>query len=471
MNPGNSATSDAITALPSSFRDPMGFVFRHHGVVFRQVNQAYAEHYDHLMSSGLYDALTRRGWLVTHDEVDEPVADPDKAYRILRPEPIGFVSYPYEWSFSQLKDAALLTLGVQQLALQHDMSMSDASAYNIQFRGGRPVMIDTLSFQRYTEGASWDGYRQFCQHFLAPLALMAKTDIRLGQLLRIHLDGIPLDLASRLLPRTTWLSPALATHVHVHARTQKAHAATDQPKTARGSRFDHVSRRGLLGIIEGLRGAIHKLDWQPAGTEWGDYYQATNYSDSAFDRKQALVRTLLEQAAPASLWDLGANTGVFSRIGSRLDIPTIAFDIDPAAVEANYRQVREHKEADLLPLLLDLSNPSPGLGWNETERDSLRQRGPVDCAMALALIHHLAISNNLPFARIADFFAGICRHLVIEFVPKNDSQVQRLLRSREDIFDEYDQPHFERAFQDYFSIQRAEPIEGSTRVLYLMERK
>ncbi|MCS3903565.1 ribosomal protein L11 methylase PrmA [Methylohalomonas lacus] len=434
------------------------------------MNNSYRDNYDYLMGSGLYQDLVSRGWLVSHEEVAGVTADSSKAYRILRPEQIEFISYPYEWSFSQLKDAALLTLDMQLRALSYDMTLTDASAYNVQFHEGRPVMIDTLSFHKYTEGSAWAGYRQFCQHFLAPLALMAGVDVRLNQLLRVHIDGIPLDLVSRLLPRRTWFKPGLAIHVHIHAKTQNAQAATDHTKRG-SSRFQHVSQDGLISILQGLRKTVAKLDWQPAGTEWADYYQATNYTDEAFEFKRMLVGEYLQQVRPQDVWDLGANTGEFSQVAASLGIPTLAFDIDPAAVETNYRRVRERGESNLLPLLLDLSNPSPGLGWNERERASFTQRGPADCVLALALIHHLSISNNVPFDRVAEFFADVCGHLVIEFVPKRDSQVQRLLRTREDIFGEYDQEHFEEAFRQYFDIRRAEPIRGSERVLYLMEKR
>jgi ribosomal protein L11 methylase PrmA len=462
----------AANVSPASFRDPAGFVFTRDGNLFRQVNAAGAADYDRLMASGLYEELVSRGWLVPHVEADVAECVPG-AHRVLQPERIGFISYPYEWSFSQLQDAALLTLDAQLLALEHGLSLKDASAYNVQFRGGRPVLIDTLSFEAYDEGRPWVAYRQFCQHFLAPLALMARTDVRLSQLLRSFIDGIPLDLASKVLPGSTRWNFGLAMHLHLHARSQRAHAATDDGGTASASRARtvSVSRRGLEGLLQGLRSTVAKLAWKPAGTEWGDYYQATNYDESAFAEKHRLVQSFLASAAPRTVWDLGANTGVFSRIASQAGADTVAFDIDPAAVERNYRQARHEGGAQPLPLLLDLTNPSPGLGWAGSERDSLEARGPADCVMALALIHHIAISNNVPLANIARYLSRLGRKLVIEFVPKADSQVRRLLASREDIFGNYDQAGFEAAFSQYFTIQRSEPVEGSERRLYLMSAK
>ena len=459
------------SVLESSFRDPAGFLFRRDGILYRQVNRVGIHDYARLMSSGLYAELTARGWLVSHAEVESASADGEHTETVLRPELIDFISYPYEWAFSQLQDAALLTIDAQLLAMEFGLSLKDASAYNVQFRNAKPLLIDTLSFEEYSEGRPWPAYRQFCQHFLAPLALMAHSDIRLGQLLRVHIDGIPLDLASRLLPHRTLWQPGLLMHVHLHARTQRAYAATDQ---VRHPREVKVSRIGLTGLLQGLRSVVAKQRWQPAGTEWGEYYRATNYSDDAFAQKKRLVEEYLDAVAPKSVWDLGANTGVFSRLASVRGCTTIAFDIDPAAVECNYRQARSETEVtpqSLLPLLQDLTNPSPALGWSLAERDSLSARGRVDCVMALALIHHLAISNNVPLHRIAKFLAGLGRHLVIEFVPKSDSQVQRLLRSRTDIFNDYDQAGFEAAFSEFFETLRVENVHGSQRILYLLKSR
>lgn len=458
-------------ALSGSFRDPSGFIFMAHATLYRQVNKVYSPHYRQLMDSGLYDQLVKRAWLVPHQEVEKPVADQSKAYQVIRPELVPFVSYPYEWCFSQLRDAALLTLDVQLLALEYGMTLIDSSGFNVQFMKGKPVVIDTLSFQKYEEGKAWAGYRQFCQHFLSPIALMAKTDVRLNQLLRAYIDGIPMDLASRLLPLRTWWRFGLVTHIHLHAKAQRAWSATDRPEAKAKSRFEHVSLAGLRGLIDGLRKAVVGLTRKADKSEWSDYYSATNYVDDALDHKKELVTEYLSDIRPGNLWDLGANTGLFSRISANMGINTIAFDIDPEAVESNYLKVKQDDERDILPLLLDLSNPSPGLGWSENERESFMGRGPADCAMALALIHHLAISNNLPFSKISDFLSRICKHLVIEFVPKHDRQVQRLLGSRHDIFDEYDQISFERAFSSNFVIRKTDEVRGSERRLYLMEKR
>ena len=451
---------------PASFRDPSGFVFVRDGDVYRQVNKAYQKDFDLLLDSGLYEKLVAARLLIPHADAGLDGAQTADAYKVIKPDRVPFVSYPYEWCFSQFKDAASATLEIQQTALEMGLSLKDASAYNIQFVGGRPVMIDTLSFEKYKEGLPWGAYRQLCQHFLAPLALMSLTDIRLGQLLRVYIDGIPLDLASELLPFRTRFSFSLLTHIRLHARSQKRYAATSIKTISR-----KMSKRSLLGLIDNLRSAVKSLDWQPEDTTWGDYYEHTNYSPAALEHKKTLVSQYLERLNPSRVWDLGANTGLYSRLAVDRGIPTVAFDVDPAAVEKNYRDCIKNKDTNLLPLLLDLTNPSPDLGWENTERKAALKRSTDDTVMALALVHHLAIANNLPLPMVARFFARICRSLIIEFVPKSDSQTQRLLASREDIFPDYTREGFEKAFADVFKVRDLQNIRESERTLYLMERK
>ncbi len=454
--------------INASFRDPSGFLFSRNGVLYRQVNQSYAKPYGKFMESGLYDELVKSGQLVAHLESDIKPEEPSIAFKVLKPDLVPFISYPYEWSFSQLKDAALLTLEINKAALLKGLILKDASAYNIQFVDGRPLLIDTLSFDTYRKGQAWDGYRQFCQHFLAPLALSALVDIRFIQLLKNHIDGIPLDLASRLLPaKTRFGLSGLNLHIHIHSRVQQRYA--DKQETQ--SQALQLSKDALLNLLNGLIKTISQLTWQPKGTEWGDYYTATNYSDDSLRLKGEMVAKFIEKCAPSTVWDLGANNGLFSREASRRGIFTVASDIDPAAVEKNYLAIRATQEKHLLPLVMDLTNPSPSIGWANQERDSFTVRGPVDLVLALALIHHLAISNNLPLTHIADFFASISNWVVVEFVPKSDSQVKRLLATRKDIFDQYTEEGFETAFEKKFKVVEKEKLAGSERTLYLLKRK
>ena len=457
----------ATDRLPGSFRDPSGYLFRHDGLVYRRVNHSFDAHYQQMIRSGFYQRAVEGGLLVSHEEIEpQRIPGHETAYKVLQPEQLPFISYPYEWCFHQLKDAALLTLELQKLALDHGLGLKDASAFNVQFHNGRPVFIDTLSFESYEEGQPWVAYQQFCMHFLAPLALMTYCHPELNKILRQWIGGIPLDLASRLLPTKTKFRFGLLMHIHMHARSQHAHA--DRRDSAAAAKARRISKAGLLGIIDSLRRSVDALSWQPRGTEWGDYYDDTNYSSSAEDHKAELVAEFVEMIQPRMVWDLGANTGRFSRICSERDILTVAADIDPAAVDKNYQEVRKTRQTRMLPLVMDLTNPTPALGWSSEERMSLTQRGPVDMAMALALVHHLAISNNVPLPDIARYFRSLCQKLIVEFIPKPDSQVKRLLSTREDIFHDYTEDGFVRAFETEFSIERRVPIRDSERILYCM---
>jgi len=448
--------------LRSSFRDPSGFVYFRDGRLLRQINPTYQSQYDRLLASGLYDRLVERDLLIPHREVENEGID---AYKTIEPERVDFISYPYEWCLGQLRDAALATLEILNEALDKGMILKDASAFNIQFHKGRPILIDTLSFDHYQEGQPWIAYGQFCRHFVAPLVLMAHNDVRLSKLLRLYIDGIPLDLASKLAPwRTKW-NIHIASHLHLHGRSVARPGMAGTPKP--------LSRRGLQAILESLQSLIEGIKQRNQPTVWGHYYENTNYSEQAMRAKMDLVDRLLEDCGPnvRSVWDLGANTGRFSELASKRGWHTVAWDMDSSAVEQCYQSVKGRHDPCLLPLLQDLANPSPGLGWAHQERDSMVERGPADVVLALALVHHLAIGNNVPLSDIAEFMARVGRRLIIEFVPKEDSQVQRLLSSRQDIFDGYRQEPFESAFEGFFRIEKRLPIEGTARTLYLMHRR
>ncbi len=456
-------------ALGASYRDPSGFVYTRDGTLYRQVNRVFQDRFRAFMDSGLHAELVADRLLVPHREASLSLAASGEAVAVLEPVRVDFVSYPYEWSFGQLRDAALLTLELQERSLARGLTLRDASAYNVQFADGRPLFIDTLSFEPREEGAPWAGYRQFCEHFLVPLALMSKVDVRVATLLRAHLEGIPLDLGGRLLPRRTWLSPGLLFHVHLHALAQRRYADRGPVKRESATVARRtVSPNAAVGLVRSLRSAIEGLDWRPAGTEWADYTEDNNYSDAASGSKRETVLQFLRGLNARTAWDLGANTGEYSRAAREVVPGVIAFDLDPAAVERNYRRVKAQGETGILPLLLDLTNPSPALGWAHGERMSLEERGPADVLLALAVVHHLAIGHNLPLERVAGFLARLGRNLIVEFVPKSDSQVQRLLRDRQDIFPGYTREGFEAAFRSHFRIERSVPVRDSERTLYLM---
>ena len=327
-------TNDANPVADSaSFRDPSGIVFRCDEKVYRQVNPCYRAQYDSLMSSGLYDKLVRENLMVAHEVVNRAGID-EPMYLVLEPELIPLISYPYEWCFGQLKDAALTTLRIHRNALEHGMILKDASAYNIQFLRGKAVHIDTLSFDFYKEGEPWVAYGQFCRHFLAPLFLMVYTDVRLSQLLRVYIDGIPLDLASKLLGGKGGF--AAKVHIKMHAKSIDRYSQAGASAQAEqvSKRRISISKFKMTAMIDSMIRIVSKLEMRGVITEWGDYYSRTNYSGLASESKKSLVSDFLAKASPVVTWDFGANDGTFSRLALlNEDSFVAAFDIDPVAVE------------------------------------------------------------------------------------------------------------------------------------------
>jgi 2-polyprenyl-3-methyl-5-hydroxy-6-metoxy-1,4-benzoquinol methylase len=412
------------------------------------------------MNSGLYKSLTRKKLLISHREVST-----NKISTIIQPKKIPFISYPYEWCFSAFKDAAILTLEIQKKAMHHGMVLKDASSYNIQFLDGKPILIDSLSFETYEEGAPWVAYRQYCQHFLAPLSLMNNRDIRLNKLLTIYLDGIPLDLASGLLPKSTYTNFGLLSHIHLHARSQSYFS--EKTKTVSSL---NLNKNSLKRVIDNLENTIKKLKIKTPNTQWKNYYNFTNYTKTSFKHKLEIVSKFIKRTKTRNtIIDYGANTGLFSEVATKLSQLVVSVDSDPMAIELNYQNVKQKKLRNALPLIVDLTNPSPAIGWQNTERDSFVDRSRFDIGLALAIIHHMYIGNNLSFDLLAKFFSKMCRNLIIEFIPKDDSQFQKLIANRNIDLSSYTKESFENTFSKYFKIASTDNIEDSKRTLYLLQ--
>ncbi len=468
-----SAEHTAGLVDPASFRDPAGYVFRRDGVLYRAIQPMAAADWAAFADSGLAAELTGRGLLVDHEPAAVELAPRPGAALVIRPRELTLISYPYEWAFSQLRAAALLTLEVQRRALTRGMWLRDASAYNVQFDAGRPILIDSLSFETADLTAPWPAYRQFCKHFLAPLALMAHRDVRCGLMLRDFIDGLPLDLAAGLLPGRTRLG-GLLPHLHLHAAADRlpqqgqiSGAADQRAEPARARAMTMTRHEALLDslrrTVEGL-----KLEFD---SHWLSYGHQTSYSPAGMASKREIVERMLAAAGGTVIWDLGANVGTYSDLAAGPGRQVIAFDQDAAVVELLWRNLTAEQRTGILPLVMDLANPSPALGWAHTERRSLFQRGPADVIMALALVHHLAIGNNVPLPHIAELLAGAGRKVVVEFVPKEDPMTQQLLAARRDVFADYTLDAFRAALNEQFTVSEEAPVADSLRSLFLLERR
>jgi len=444
----------------SSFKDYDAFVFSDSGTIYRKLSEGYIPVYKKFVESGLYSKLLQEKLIIEHEEISEDTIKPKKV----------FVSYPWEWCFSQLKDAALATLKIQNIALDYGMSLKDANCYNIQFVENNPLLIDTSSFEIYTENEPWVAYKQFCENFLSPLCLMAYKDLNLNSLLLGNINGISLELTSKLLPFYTKLNPNLFMHIHLHGKMQKKYSQKDcKNKIVQTIKMSKFQQKGLL---QNLISTIEKINLKKYETEWDNYYSFTNYNENSFNEKKEIISIYAERINPAKVCDFGSNNGYFSRIFSEKGSNVFSFDIDKLAVESNYLNAKKNGEKNIFPLVFDMVNPSPNLGWANEERKTLLQRlENIDVTVALALIHHLRFTYNIPFYKMAEYFSKVSKYLIIEFVGKKDSKVQTMLAGRKDIFVDYDEEHFENVFSEFYNILDKRKIISSERTIYLMELK
>jgi len=460
-----------IAASPASFRDPSGSVHVRGERVFRTVMPRAAADFEFVRGTGLLEPLIRAGKVV-----EERIADPAElgdaaagAYRVLEHPKLAMVSYPYEWPFAALKSAALLHLELHLESLAHGVNLSDASAYNIQFRGARPVFIDLLSFRRYREGEYWLGHRQFCEQFLNPLLLRALRDVPFQAWYRGAQEGVTAGELARVLGWRDKLSLRVLTHVTLQARFQAG--ATARAEAQQRLRTRPLALSAFRYMLGGLQRWIAGLAPPRAGrTTWSDYTSHTSYSAYEMAAKRAFVAEFVAATRPRMIWDLGCNTGDFSALA--LDAGAglaVGFEGDHGALELAFERA-VGKNLNFLPLYLDACNPSPAQGFAQAERMGLQQRARPDALLALALLHHLAIGRNVPLDRLLDWLLALAPQGVIEFVPKADPMVQRLLTLREDVFEGYGEHEFRDLLAARATIERELAVSKSGRRLFWYRR-
>jgi ribosomal protein L11 methylase PrmA len=455
-----------------SFRDPSGRVYEAGAEIYRTVSRGAAEEYAYVRESGLLEELMAEGKVVTSEEADHRVlrdAGIEPAM-VLRHQRIPFISYPYEWPFSLLKSAALLHLDIHIEALKRGVTLSDASAYNVQFRGVEPVFIDVLSFRRYREGEVWAGHRQFCEQFLNPLLLRSLFGVAHNDWYRGRLEGIGTSELADLLPWWRNLSFNVLSHVTLQARLQRAASAGEGDHVERAKRTK-LPKRSYIAMLEQLRHWIDGLKpLKSSSTTWQHYAENTTYADEEREAKRRFISAFCQKAKPGMLWDIGCNTGDYSESALNAGVKrVVGFDFDQGALERAAARARA-KSLDLLPLYQDGANPSPDQGWRSSERRSAQRRGGADALIALAFEHHLAIGRNVPLDQLVDWLISLAPKGVIEFVQKSDPTVQQLLALREDIFTDYSAGTFEAALKDKVRIVSVEQVSMSGRTLYSYER-
>jgi hypothetical protein len=459
------------TLEPGSFRDPDSRVFYAGDAVYRALSTDGLDDYRALQQSGLLEDPRIVATELVRDAPELGARLVKETAGVLRHERIPFVSYPYEWTFSMLKDAALLQLDLLLAALEHDLVLKDSTPYNVQFRGSRALFVDVGSFERLRPGEPWAGYRQFCMLYLYPLLLQALKGVRFHPWLRGSLEGITATEMRGLMSARDRFRRGLPTHVFLHARLERRYAARG------GEVRDDLRRAGfrkalIVANARKLRALVQRLRWDPPAGVWTAYGERNSYSDSDVARKEDFVREAARACSPRLVWDIGANNGRYSRLAAEHAETVVALDADQGPLELLYRELREDGDERILPLTVDLADPSPGLGWRGLERGALATRGRPDLVLALALVHHLTIAANVPVREVVDWLAGLGSALVVEFPTREDPMVKTLLApKREGLHPDYELGHFERCLAEAFTIERSERLGSGTRVLFLARPK
>lgn len=461
---------NAASRAAASFRDPRGRVWRVGRRVLRALSEAGRADFEAARGAGLVGRLEERGWLIpsqVRPAGEFPAIQPVPALLLEHPE-ITFVSHPYEWSFEQLRRAALLTLDLHLEAVAAGFNLVDSSAYNVQFRGAQPVFIDVLSLRPRAAGEPWWGHRQFCEQFLNPLLLQSLLGVSFQPWYRGSPEGLPVEALARLLPWHRRLSPNVLMHVVLQARLQRGARQRSTSDLTR-LRRRQVSPAALAGMLDGMRRWVARLSRGGPPTPWEAYDREVPYSQPEERAKRAFVAEFTRAARPAQLWDLGCNTGVYAELAlAEGAAEVIGFDGDEGAIEAAFRRAEARRLA-FLPLLIDLTDPSPDQGWRQAERAGLGARQSADALLALALVHHLALGRNVPLPEALAWLVSLAPRGVIEFVPKADATVQRMLAVREDVFGDYDRESFERALRRCARVERSAVVSASGRELFHYE--
>lgn len=457
---------------PSSFRDPSGHVYQLDGRIFRTVTNRAAEDYEFLRQSGFLSSLADRGWLIDSKEVDPAIlgsAGVEARYVLEHPQ-LPFISYPYEWPFQVLKAAALFHLDLHLEALENNITLSDASAYNVQFKGTRPIFIDVLSLRRYRDGEFWLGHRQFCDQFLNPLLLRALLAVPHNAWYRGNLEGITTLELSRLLPVRRKLSWNVIIHVVLHARLQES-AIRKRDSNIKAVNEKTLPRVAFRNMLVQLRRWVDGLEPGDRGkTVWRDYEINHTYAPDEESAKRKFVAEFVNKTKPKLLWDLGCNTGEYSAIALDAGAEySIGFDSDHAALDTAFARAMA-KGLNFLPLFVDATNPSPEQGWRQRERQGLQNRAKADAILALAFEHHLAIRRNVPLNELVSWITSLAPRGVIEFVQKDDPTIQQMLAFRDDIFREYSEYAFTAALERNARIVREETISSTRRRLFWYDR-
>lgn len=457
-----------------SFRDRSGRVYLVEDRVIRGLSESALENFDLLVAQSFYREAVSAGtvvetWRLPMDEV--PLAESVRAQwaGFIEHRRLPVITYPYEWTFGMLKDAAALQLELLETAIRAGMTTKDATPYNFQFHAGRPVFIDIPSFEKLERGSPWTGYRQFCEMFLFPLMIQAYKGIDFQPLMRAGIDGVPLQTAAGLFGLRDRLRSGVLSHVWLQSKLDRRYSASDMHvrKDLASAGFNEEM---ILANIRRLGKLVQRLEWDGTGSEWGEYESFHNYTSADHALKESFVDECTAASGAKRVWDIGCNTGQFARIAARHAGRVIAMDKDHFAVERLYRETRSQGAEHVIPILQDVANPSPNWGWRNRERLDLVSRFQPQLILCLALLHHVVISANVPVQEFVDWLANVTDQLIIEYVSRKDEKVQILLRNKSETYADYSRTNLEDALSKHFRIERGQPLESGNRFLYWCRR-
>jgi hypothetical protein len=456
---------------PASFRDPASSVVYLDGRVLRGLTKQGADDFRALAAAPFFARAMADGRLVGTWPVSLeglPHSQRGESWvGVLEHQRIPFVTYPYEWTFSMLRDAALAHLDLLLEALDAGLTMKDGSAYNLAFAGGRPVFIDVGSFQPVRQGEPWAGYRQFCQTMLYPLLLQAHKDVRFQPWLRGQVGGIQPQELTRLFVGRDRLRSGVLKHVVLHGAMDRRHSGSRAQDTQRALQAAGFSTQLQRAAVAAIRKLVAGLEWRRSASQWSHYQATSSYSDAERELKAAFVEHALEGKDARLVFDLGGNDGSYSRVAARHAELVVCADSDDLVLDGLYRSLQRDGEQRVLPAYLDLADPSPGLGWRGQERAGFFDRARPDAVLALALLHHLAITGNVPLAQLVDWLAGLGGRLVVEFVDPTDPMADRLLANKPPgMHADWRREPFEHLLQARFDVVDRQQLPSGTRTLY-----
>jgi len=488
MTQPEEAISGQAATDSGSFRDRDGRIYRHGGRILRGISATALKDFTKLQSKAFYGDFLRRGEIV-HSEILEVENNPLPAEIVeqwagfIEHRRIPVISYPYEWTFGMLRDAARLQLDLLEAAIGEGMTLKDATPYNIQFEGGRPIFIDIPSFETLPPGAPWAGYRQFCEMFLFPLMLQAYKGIHFQSFMRSSIDGVGVQTAASLFGFRDRFRSGVLSHVWLQAKLDKRYGSTQQNVRSE-LKSAGFNKELILANVRKLRRLVGKLSWQGEGSEWGGYEAFHNYSEIDHELKESFIDESVAASGAGRVWDIGCNTGQFSKIAARHAETVLAMDLDHFAVERLYREIRDRiqnqdsppgdssdKLGRILPLVQNIADPSPNWGWRNAERVDLPTRACPDLVLCLALIHHVVITANVPMAEFVGWLDGLADQVIIEYVSRKDDKVQALLRNKEDKYSDYSRENLEATLTAHYAITRVQELESGNRYLYWCRRR